>query len=195
MPRGRPREFDEDKALDRAMKVFWRKGYEGASLPDLTEAMGINRPSMYAAFGNKEALFKRVLDRYVAGPGAFFIEALAKPTAREVVATLLDGVVERQTKPGNPRGCLMVQGGLACGAEAESVRRELVRRRVATDQLLQERFERAIADGDLPNDADASALAQFVVTIVRGMAVQSASGAGRDELRKIADMAMRALPA
>src|SRR5438552_872534 len=96
-PRGRPRAFDADKALDRALQVFWRKGYEGTSLSDLTRAMGINRPSLYAAFGDKEALFRKVLDRYVEGPSAYVREALEEPTARAVVERLLLGTAELLT--------------------------------------------------------------------------------------------------
>src|SRR5580693_7878419 len=103
---GRPRAFNTDKALDRAMKVFWRKGYEGASLPDLTRAMGINRPSLYAAFGNKEALFRKALDRYAAGPASYACKALEAPTARGVVERLLRGAAG--SDPHSPRGCLMV---------------------------------------------------------------------------------------
>src|SRR5438046_5943942 len=112
---GRPRAFDADEALDQALTVFWRKGYEGASLPDLTRAMGINRPSLYAAFGNKEALFRKVLDRYAEGSAACVREALAEPTARSVVEQLLTSAAELFTDPRNPRGCLAVQGALACG--------------------------------------------------------------------------------
>src|SRR5213594_2671193 len=97
MPKGRPREFDIEKALDRAMEVFWRKGYEGASLPDLTKAMGINRPSMYAAFGNKEALFRRALDRYAQGPAHYVSDALNAPTAREAIERLFFGVIDLVT--------------------------------------------------------------------------------------------------
>src|SRR6516225_7036799 len=106
MPTGRPRAFDIDKALDRALKVFWRKGYEGASLPELTRAMGINRPSLYAAFGNKEALFRKVLDRYAEGPAAYVREALTEPTARAVAERLLGGAVDLLSGPRGPRGCL-----------------------------------------------------------------------------------------
>src|SRR5260370_23346247 len=107
---GRPRAFDIDKALDRALRMFWEKGYEGTSLADLTEAMGINRPSLYAAFGNKEALFRKALDRYTSGPAAYVSEALDKPTARGVVERLLGGAADLLTNPRNPRGCLMVHG-------------------------------------------------------------------------------------
>src|SRR5215471_7179983 len=112
MPGGRPREFDTDKALDRALEVFWRKGYEGTSLPDLTEAMGINRPSLYAAFGNKEQLFRRVIDRYVEGPASYFRESLAEPTARGAAERLLTRSIDLVTDPQGPGGCLLVQGAL-----------------------------------------------------------------------------------
>src|SRR5437016_6245784 len=125
-PRGRPRAFDCDQALDRALQLFWEKGYEGTSLSDLTRALGINRPSLYAAFGNKEALFQKVLDRYVGGPASFVREALNEPTARAVAERLLRDAAEAQTDPCHPRGCLLVHGALTCGAEADPVRRELV---------------------------------------------------------------------
>jgi AcrR family transcriptional regulator len=194
VPKGRPREFDVDKALDRALKVFWRKGYEGASLAELTRAMGVNRPSLYAAFGSKEALFRRALDRYAEGPAAYVREALDEPTAHTVARRLLDGAIDLVTDPRNPHGCLMVQGALACGAEAESVRRELVSRRVESEAAVRQRFERALAEGDLPVDADPADLARYLVTVIRGMAVQAAGGASREELRRVADMALRVWP-
>src|SRR5713226_9446609 len=110
MPAGRPRAFDIDEALDRALNVFWRKGYEGTSLPDLTRAMGINRPSLYAAFGNKSALFSKVLDRYAQGQACHVRDALAEPTARAVAEKLLSGTIDLLTDPGHPHGCLYVQG-------------------------------------------------------------------------------------
>src|SRR5262245_62821062 len=110
MPKGRPREFDVAEALERAMQVFWRQGYEGATLPDLTQAMGINRPSLYAAFGSKEELFRKALDRYVEGPAAYMREALNEPTARAVAERLLGGSIDLVTDRRNPRGCLIVQG-------------------------------------------------------------------------------------
>src|SRR5262245_27898679 len=154
MPAGRPRAFDIDDALDRALKLFWRKGYEGTSLSDLTKAMGINRPSLYAAFGNKEALFRKAIDRYVEGPACHVHEAISEPTARAVVARLLRGSIDLITDSRNPQGCFMVQSALACGESADAVRREMTRRRSAEEAVLRERLERAVTEGDLPSSAD-----------------------------------------
>jgi AcrR family transcriptional regulator len=194
VPIGRPREFDVDLALDRALRVFWRRGYEGATLPDLTKAMGINRPSLYAAFGSKEELFRKALDRYVEGPAAFVREALNEPTARAVAERLLGGTIDLVTDRRNPRGCLIVQAALACGETAESVRREVAARRVAGEVAVRQRFERARADCDLPAETDAADLARYVVTVMRGMAVQAAGGASREDLRRVAELALRAWP-
>ncbi|WP_441242111.1 TetR/AcrR family transcriptional regulator [Tardiphaga sp. 768_D3_N2_1] len=193
MALGRPREFDTDTALDLALHVFWRKGYEGASMADLTEAMGITKPSLYAAFGNKEDLFRKALDRYVDGPGGYFRTGLEKPTAREAVEHILYESVEAVTDPRNP-GCLAVQGALCCGDAAETIKQELTARRSKSEDDLRLRFTRAIAEGDLPADADAGDLARYVSAILQGMAVQAAGGAPREQLRKLADMAMRSWP-
>ena len=193
--KGRPREFDADEALDRALEVFWRKGYEGASLAELTEAMGINRPSLYAAFGNKEALFRRALDRYAEGPAAYTREALNAPTAREVAERLLHGAADALTDPCHPPGCLGVMGALTCGEAADSIREELCARRAAFEKELTRRLERAKADGDLPADTNCADLARLVMTIMQGMSVQAASGASRQDLRKVAEMALKAWPA
>ena len=191
---GRPRSFDADKALDRALLVFWRKGFEGASLADLTKAMGINRPSLYAAFGDKEALFRKVLDRYADGPARYVREALQEPTARAVMERLLRGAAEISADRHSPRGCLMVQGALACGQESEPIRRELIARRAAGEAAVRRRFARAKAEGDLPADANPAGLARYVVAVLHGMAVEAASGASRPELRQIAEIALRVLP-
>jgi AcrR family transcriptional regulator len=194
VPKGRPREFDVDEALDRALRVFWCRGYEGATLPDLTKAMGINRPSLYAAFGSKEELFRKALNRYVEGPAAYVRQALHEPTARAVAERLLGGTIDLVTDRRNPRGCFIVQGALACGETAESVRRELAARRMAGEVALRQRLERARADGDLPAEADAADLARYLVTVTRGMAVQAAGGASREDLRRVAELALRAWP-
>jgi AcrR family transcriptional regulator len=191
-PRGRPRAFDPDVALDRAMHVFWSKGYEGASLSNLTRAMRINRPSLYAAFGNKAELFRKVLDRYMDGPVGYFCKALAAPKARDVVEAIFLGTARMADDPTIPAGCLMVQGALACGNV--SARKEVAARRTAAEVALRRRLQRAKREGDLPKNADPAELAHYVMTVVRGMAVQSAGGASRHQLRRVAQIALRAWP-
>jgi AcrR family transcriptional regulator len=192
--RGRPRGFDVDDALDRALKVFWRKGYEGTSLDDLTDAMKINRPSLYAAFGNKENLFRRALERYSNGPASHVCAALEAPTARAVAERLLLGTVTLLANPRHPRGCLIVQGALACGDASESVQRDLATHRESGVAALRKRFERARRDGDLPRRANAADLARYVSTIAHGLSVQAASGASRAELLRVVKTGMKAWP-
>jgi AcrR family transcriptional regulator len=194
VPSGRARQFDADKALDRALEVFWARGYEGATLPELTRAMGISRPSLYATFGNKEQLFRKALDRYQTGPMSFLTDALRKPTARAVVEAIFSGFVRMQRDRDQARGCLVVSGALACGEEGETVRRELARLRQAIVTVLRERFERAVQDGDLSAGTDCATLARYTATVLNGLAVQSASGATEKELRLVAALAMQAWP-
>ncbi len=190
---GRPRAFDPDEALEKAMHLFWTKGYEGTSLADLTEAMGINRPSIYATFGNKEELFKKVFARYVDGPAAIGREAQDLPTAREAVSALLYGAADSLACPVHP-GCLSVVGGLACGEESESVRLQLCSARNAGLASWAERFERAQHEGDLPKEPAAIDLARYLMTVVTGMSVQARSGATREDLQRTVDIALLAFP-
>jgi AcrR family transcriptional regulator len=192
--RGRPRAFDADAALDRAMHVFWAKGYEGAALSDLTRAMRINRPSLYAAFGNKEQLFRKVLDRYMNGPLAFFGKALGAAKARDVVEEIFLGTARMADDPKTPAGCLVVQGALACGDAAGSVRNEIAALRTAAKAALRRRLQRAKREGDLPSNADPAELSHYVMTVLHGMAVQGADGASGDQLRRVAQIALRAWP-
>lgn len=191
-PLGRPREFETEKALDRAMQVFWRKGYLGTSLSDLTEAMGINRPSLYAAFGNKESLFRKVLDRYSKGPSNYLTESLLEPTARAVVEQIFQGVVNLLSDSQTPTTCLWVHGALSCGDDP--LREEFFAQRAVGLSMLSERFKRAIAEGDLPVDTDAEALAKYVQTVNFGLTVQSSTGATRNELLQIVEIALKAWP-
>jgi AcrR family transcriptional regulator len=195
MAKGRPREFDADEALKKALRVFREKGYEGASLLDLTRAMGINRPSLYAAFGNKEALFRKAVDRYVDEHAASLREALDEPTARGAVERILRGTAGALTEPRTPRGCLLVQGALSCTDEAQPIREELASRRDAAELALRRRLERAAAEGDLPKRASPADLARYVATVLHGMSVQASGGATRQELRRLVDLAMGAWPA
>jgi AcrR family transcriptional regulator len=194
MAMGRPRAFDKEAALTSAMEVFWRRGYEGASLAELTKAMGINPPSLYAAFGNKEGLLKAALDHYGAKRADFLRSVLDAPTAHEVAARMLYGTADMQTDPANPPGCLLVQGGLACGSGAEAIPSELAGRRATNEDLFRTRFERSRAKGDLPADAEPAALARYLSAVIGGMGVQAAAGATREDLREIADVALRAFP-
>jgi AcrR family transcriptional regulator len=185
MTLGRPREFDTEKALDEAMEVFWRHGYEGTTIAELTSAMGINPPSLYSAFGSKEGLLKAALDRYSQKRDEFMREVLSAPTAHEVVKRLLLHIADMQTDPQNPPGCLLVAGGLACGAGAKNVPFELAARRVRMEEQLHERFVRAKQEGDLPAAADPAALARYLSAVIAGMGVLASSGASREELREV----------
>lgn len=191
---GRPREFDMDVALDAALSVFWAKGYEGASLEDLTRAANITRPSLYAAFGDKHALFVRALDRYDSVYMRFAREALDEPTSLRVVECILRGALELQTKYPEHRGCLGVNGALACSDDGEAVRRELVKRRAISERALARRLERARDEGDLPEGADPVTLAAFVSTISQGMAVQAKAGAPVKRLEALVEHTLGTWP-
>ena len=189
--RGRPRAFDADKALDSAMRVFWRKGYLGTSLEDLTGAMEINRPSLYAAFGNKRALYRLALERYFKGPSGYLSEALKEPTAQRVIERLLYGVVDLLTKAQSPGTCLWVHGALSCGDDP--LRPEFAVQRAAGLADLRKRFRRSKLEGDLPEAVDEDALARFVQTINFGLTLQASTGATRKELLGIVESALRSV--
>lgn len=191
MRTGRPRAFCVEQALDRAMDVFWRKGYEGSSLSDLTIAMGINAPSLYAAFGSKEGLFRAVLDHYDGARKDFMEKVLSAPTAREVAAAYLKGVIEKATDPKTP-GCLLLQSGLSCSDNV--IPNELARHRAQKELALKERFEVAKRAGDLPKSASSAALARYIMAVCNGMLVQAAAGATEKDLRDVARMALDAWP-
>lgn len=191
---GRHREFDVEKALDAALRVFWRKGYEGASYADLTEATGVERPALYSAFGNKEALFRKALDRYYAHYLDYIPVALDLPTAREVAAHILYQAADLNTRYPDHTGCLGIHGVLAGSDDAEPVRQALIEARAVGEEQLRQRFERAKAEGDLPETADPGVLASFVLTILHGMAVQAKAGFRRERLERVIDQALSTWP-
>lgn len=191
---GRQRQFDVEHALDAALCVFWRKGYEGASYTDLTQATGVERPALYAAFGNKEALFRRALERYYDHYMDFIPAALEQPTSRKVAEHILRGAAELNTRYPDRKGCLGVQGALAGTDDAEPIRRALIDARANGEASLRRRFERARDEGDLPETADCAALAAFVCTVLHGMAVQAKAGFSREVLDAIVDQALSTWP-
>jgi AcrR family transcriptional regulator len=188
---GRPRGFDEDAALEAAMKVFWEKSYEGATLTDLTEAMGINRSSMYAAFGDKQSLFNLVVARYREGPMTYIREALERSTLRAVIEAILYGTVEFLSAPSHPRGCLSIQGALACGTDATPVKQTMVDWRKKGEAAFRKRFLQAQKDGELPQDIDPGDAARYVSTIMAGLGVQAVNGATKSEMKHVVDIALR----
>jgi AcrR family transcriptional regulator len=194
MSKGRPRQFDTRRALDAALRLFWRHGYEGTSLAALTRAMGINVPSLYAAFGNKESLFRKALERYLQKPASYLPRALEEPTARRAIRTLFRGAIDMVMNPHHPDGCLLVQGALASGPSAAWARKELSLHRAAAEAAVRRRLERAIAEGDLPTSVDAGRLARYILTVLWGLSVQAAGGATREQLEDVVALAMRCWP-
>jgi AcrR family transcriptional regulator len=187
---GRPCGFDKDDALEAAMRVFWEKSYEGATLTDLTEAMGINRSSMYAAFGDKESLFELTVARYAEGPVSYMQEALKRRTIRAAVEALLRGTAEFLGTPGNPRGCLIVHGALATGVDHEAARQATIQWRRRGEAAVRLRILEARRKGELAPRVDPADYARFLGTIVAGLAVQAVNGATKAELHRIVDISL-----
>ncbi|OIQ82767.1 HTH-type transcriptional repressor ComR [mine drainage metagenome] len=176
------------------MEVFWSHGYEGASMAALTDAMGINKPSLYGAFGSKEELFRKAVQKYRAGPVAYIAESMNEPTARGVVEKLLTESAELLTNMHNPRGCLIIQGALTCGQGATLIQQELAAHRHAYEEALNKRFELAKAQRDLPQDTNPAELAKYVATIHQGMSVQATSGATKEELLGVVHLVLKNWP-
>jgi len=194
-PRGRPRSFDRDAALERAMRVFWRQGYEATSINDLTQAMDINPPSLYAAFGDKERLFLEAVERYGCGPGGAANDILrGEPTAHRAVERLLEKAAHEFTNRSHPPGCMMVAAATTCTAASDHLQSSLADLRASSEAALRARIERGIEEGELPAGTDGRALARFYVTVLQGMSLQARDGASRKSLLATAAAAMRAWP-
>jgi AcrR family transcriptional regulator len=193
-PRGRPTNFDHDEALEKALQVFWAHGYEGASMAELTEALGINKPSIYAAFGNKEELFHKALDKYLSGPLSYISEAMGQPTARESVEKFLTKSAELLTNPNNPRGCMVVQGALTCGQGSNTIQQKLMAYRNNLENSFDKRLQLAKAQGNLSPEVNTKQLAKYIATIHQGMSVQATSGASKEELLAVIQQALTNWP-
>lgn len=194
MTRGRPRTFDKTQALDIALKLFWNHGYDGTSIAQLAAAIDIKIPSLYAAFGSKEALFMAAVGRYSELNGDLYHTALALPTARAVAESILMGEVELVTRTDCPDGCLMVQGALTTAPESDNIRQAMNRFRSVPVGWMKDRFTRAKAEGDLPAEADPETLAHYIMTLNSGIAVMARSGASRAQLEKVVQTAMKNWP-
>jgi AcrR family transcriptional regulator len=194
MARGRPRAFNKEEALDIALRLFWEHGYEGTSIAMLANAMNIKIPSLYAAFGNKENLFMQAVERYGELSAGVYQESFKKKTAYEVAQSILESEVDLVTSQDWPHGCLMMQGAIATSPESEPIRQTMANMRRAAEGWICERFEQAKKEGDLPGHADPAALANYVMTLNAGLAVQAKSGVSKKQLQETVRLAMRNWP-
>lgn len=193
--RGRPREFDRAQALERALSLFWRRGYEGTSIADLTAAMRVAPPSLYAAFGSKDKLFREAVELYVSKYAGYAARALAEePTAYRAFARLLSESANEYASGGKPPGCLVASGLLSCAKRHAKAARTMSERRLLSRDMLISRLDRAVKDGELHAGADTVGLATFYAAVVQGMSVQAIDGATRNQLQMIAGTAMAAWP-
>lgn len=191
---GRPREFDRNEALERAMELFWAKGYEGTTLADLQNVMGgITPPSFYAAFGSKEALFREAVELYKKTQGVLVARALASgPTARASFEAFLRAAARAVCQPGRPRGCMIVLSGLNCMPANKGIDDFLRAERLHREKLIRKRLRQGVAEGDLSKKADLNALASFYIGVADALAFRARDGVSRQALSSIVDLAMAA---
>lgn len=194
-PRGRPRGFDRDAALEKALHLFWSRGFEATSISDLTSAMRITPPALYSAYGDKKRLFLEAVDRYEQDAGCFAQKALTEePTAEDAIRSLLHGAVNSFTKPGAPKGCLVVLGATNCTAESGDIYLALAERRANAEKAVRARIHAGQMAGELADGTDVDALAGMVTAAIYGLAVKAKDGVSRARLHKIASQMMQAWP-
>jgi AcrR family transcriptional regulator len=189
--RGRPRSFDRDAALAAAMRVFWRRGYDGSSMAELTAEMGINAPSLYAAFGSKEGLFQEALRLYLEtedceGRNQLFGAA----TARDGFHAMLRHSARSVTRPNLPHGCMLILGDANSSEQNAGVHKSLCNWRREIQAVFEQRLRQGIAAGDVPGTADVAGIAAFYLTVLQGLSLRARDGATREMLTQIADTAL-----
>ncbi len=195
--RGRPRKFDRDLALDKALMVFWQNGFQGASLSTLTDAMGINKPSLYAAFGDKSSLYRQALQRYSEREGEKHAHAMAQETqARAAIRAFLMSAVRLLTDAHHPGGCFVVTGTSDCGIKdtPADVRHAVKEALTGFQGFIQQRLEQAQAEGDLPSDTNCAVLSAYFGTLLSGLAVQAKVGVTEEQLIRVVDTSLEAWP-
>jgi AcrR family transcriptional regulator len=190
---GRPISFDKDAALEAAMLLFWERGFEGTSMADLTQAMGLNPSSIYAAFGDKHALFSLAVKRYVDSEARYATEALAEPTLEKVIRALFNNTVAFLTTPGHPPTCMTLAGAMGCSIDAAPARDLMTEVRKQNETAIRERFLDARKSGELSKDINVDDYTRYLSSILAGLSVQAANGSTKAELRRTAQMALRHL--
>ena len=192
--RGRPRDFEREEALQRAMELFWDRGYEATTLADLQKVMGnITAPSFYAAFGSKEQVFKEAVELYCRTEGSPLMQALEEgKTARESIGGMLSAALVSFSQPGKPRGCMLVQGAMNTASENQGIQEYARCHRGQTVKMFRKRLEKGVADGDVPGGVDLTAAATFYSTFIQGLSIQARDGASVKALKAATDGAMAA---
>jgi AcrR family transcriptional regulator len=190
---GRPISFDRDAALEAAMLLFWQRGYEGTSIADLTHAMGINPSSIYAAFGDKHALFQLAVKRYMQLRAQYAVKALEEPTLERFVRALFDNTVAFLTTPGHPPTCMTLAGAVGCSQDATPAKDLMTEIRKQNQVALKERLLKARKSGELPKEINVDDYTRYLSTIIAGLSIQAANGSTKAELNRTAQMALRHL--
>jgi AcrR family transcriptional regulator len=190
---GRPIGFDKDAALEAAMLLFWERGYEGTSMADLTQAMGLNPSSIYAAFGDKHALFQCAVKRYMKMRAQYAGKALEEPTLEKVVRALFDNTVAFLTAPGHPPTCMTLAGAAGCSVEATPARDIMTEIRKQNEAAMKKRFLQARKSGELSPDVNVDDYTRYLSSILAGLSIQAANGSTKAELKRTAQMALRHL--
>lgn len=193
---GRHRSFDTEHALEQAMLLFWERGYEATSMADLSTAMGLKPPSIYSAFGNKEALFERCTDHYIQYIAAYAVRALEEePTVAKALRRYVSEAIEAFCTDDRPKGCLLISGATNCGIASAGAQNLLIEHRGASEIMIANRIQRGIVDGDMPTTTDTGLLSKYIAVVIQGLAAQARDGATSAALHTVAALALNQITA